>query len=99
MKHKPYLTIDEQIKLLSSDRGLIIDDINKAKIERILTISSTIAEFSNVGVVIATRNISKLDIGGLISMVHQIVFDLNTRIEIETDYINNEFNKLIMGDV
>ena len=31
MKHKPYLTIDEQIKLLSSDRGLIIDDINKAK--------------------------------------------------------------------
>ena len=76
-----------------------LGDINKAKIERILTISSTIAEFSNVGVVIATRNISKLDIGGLISMVHQIVFDLNTRIEIETDYINNEFNKLIMGDV
>ena len=31
MKHKPYLTIDEQIKLLSSDRDLIIDDINKAK--------------------------------------------------------------------
>lgn len=31
MKHKPYLTIDEQIKLLSNDRGLIIDDINKAK--------------------------------------------------------------------
>lgn len=31
MKHKPYLTIDEQIKLLSSDRGLIIDDINRAK--------------------------------------------------------------------
>lgn len=72
--------------------------INQVKIERILTISSIIAECSNVGVVVATRNISRLDIGGLISMIHQIVFDAETRLEIEMDFINTEFDRLIMED-
>lgn len=77
------------------------EDINiyRTKIERILTISSIIAECSNVGVVTATRNISRLDIGGLISMVHQIVFDANTRLEIEMDYLNSEFDRLIMEGI
>ena len=67
----------------------------KVKIERILSISCVISEFSNVAVVAATRNISKLDIGGIVYAIHQIVFDLNTRAEIEMDYISNEFSRVL----
>ena len=45
---------------------------NKIRIERILTISSLIAEGSNVAVVAAIRDITRLDIGGLVSLVRQI---------------------------
>ena len=74
-------------------------DIGRVKIERMLTISSAIAECSNVAAVIATRDLTKLDIGGWINMVHQIVFDTNTRAKIEMDYINREFDRIIMEDI
>ena len=72
---------------------------NKVKIEKILTISSLIAEGSNVAVVAATRDISKLDIGGLISLVHQIAINRNTQLEIEMEFINSEFRALVMEDI
>ena len=72
---------------------------NKVKIEKILTISSLIAESSNVAVVAATRDISKLDIGGLISLVHQIVVNKNTQLEIEMEFVNSEFRALVMEDI
>jgi hypothetical protein len=73
--------------------------IIKTKIERILSISSIMAETSNVAVVVATRNYEKLDVGGLISMVHQIALDVKTRTEMEMEFLNNEFDKLLMEDV
>ena len=77
------------------DEGI---SFNKVKIEKILTISSLIAECSNVAVVVATRDISKLDIGGLISLLHQIVVDRNTQLKIEMEYIKNEFRALVMEE-
>lgn len=73
--------------------------IAKVKIEKILSISSVMAECSNVAVVAMTKDVSRLDIGGLISMVHQIAFDLKTRTEMETEYLQREFDKLIMEKV
>lgn len=78
------------------DEGI---SFNKVKIEKILTISSLIAECSNVAVVVATRDISKLDIGGLISLLHQIVVDRNTQLKIEMEYIKNEFRALVMEEI
>lgn len=72
---------------------------NNVKIEKILTISSLIAECSNVAVVVATRDISKLDIGGLISLLHQIVVDRNTQLKIEMEYVKNEFRALVMEEI
>lgn len=72
---------------------------NKVKIEKILSISSMIAEGSNVAIVAATRDVSKIDIGGLISMVHQIATSRNTRLEIEMEYISKEFRTLVMEDI
>ncbi len=72
---------------------------NKVRIEKILTISSLIAEGSNVAVVVATRDISRLDVGGLISLVHQIAVNRKTQLEIELDFINREFRELVMGDI
>lgn len=72
---------------------------NKVRIEKILTISSLIAEGSNVAVVVATRDIARLDVGGLISLVHQIAVNRKTQLEIEMDFINREFRKLVMEDI
>jgi hypothetical protein len=38
-------------------------------------------------------------VGGLISMVHQIALDVKTRTEMEMEFLNNEFDKLLMEDV
>ncbi len=74
-------------------------EFSRVKIEKILKISSIIAEGSNVAVVVATRNIARLDIGGLISMVHQITFDAKTRMDVEREFIKNEFERVVMEDV
>lgn len=73
--------------------------LNTVKLEKILTISSLIAEGSNVAAVVAMRDISKLDVGGLISMVHQIATNRNTQLEIEMEFINKEFRNLVMEDI
>lgn len=72
---------------------------NKIRIERILTISSLIAEGSNVAVVAAIRDITRLDIGGLVSLVRQIAVSKKTQLEIEMDFINREFEKFVMEDI
>ena len=72
---------------------------NKVRIEKVLSISSVIAEISNVAVVAATRDLSQIDIGGLISMVHQIATSRKIRLEIEMEFINKEFRSLVMEDV
>ena len=66
------------------------------KVEKILKISSLIAEASNVAVVVATQNLSLMDIGGYISLVHQIFLDNKTRHEIEDEFIKNNFEKIIL---
>ena len=96
--------IAEMINMIIRSIYLIINSDNESyfsnvKIERILSISSIMSECSNVGVVIATKNVSRLDVGGLISMVHQIALDLNTRAELEIEYLNNEFERLLMEDI
>ncbi len=67
-----------------------------AKVEKILKISSLIAEASNVAVVVATQNLSLMDIGGYIGLVHQIFLDNKTRYEIEDEFIRNNFEKMIL---
>lgn len=72
---------------------------NKVKIEKILTISSIIAEGSNVAVVAAMRNVSRIDVGGLISMVKQIATSKSIRLEVEMEFINREFKNFIMEEI
>lgn len=74
-------------------------NINKVRVEKILALSSIIAETSNIVTVAITRDISKLDIGGLISMVHQIATSKEVQLEIEMEYIRNEFRSIVMEDV
>ena len=97
------LSVSEFINAIIESIYLFINfeniKIHQEKIKKILALSSIIAESSNVGIVVATRNISKLDIGGLLNTVHQIVFDARTRLEIEMDYIKSEFDKVIMENI
>lgn len=97
-------TIAELINMIIRSIGLFMfpDDgngFNKIRIEKILTISSLIAEGSNVAVVAATRDIARLDVGGFISLVHQIAINRRTQLEIEMDFVNREFRKLVMEDI
>lgn len=96
--------ISELINLIIRSIYLIVYpqekiNLSKVKIEKILKISSIIAESSNVGVVVATRKISNLDVGGLISMVHQIALDSKTKTEVEIEFIKNEFEHILMEDI
>lgn len=70
-------------------------NFSSVKIEKILRISSLIAEVSNIAIVSTIRNLSMLDIGGYISLFHQIVLDNKTRHEIEDEFIRNNFEKII----
>lgn len=81
---------------MSPDDGV---GFNKVRMEKILTISSLIAEGSNVAVVVAIRDISRLDVGGLISLVHQIAVNRKTQLEIEMDFINRELRNIVMEDI
>lgn len=69
---------------------------NSVKIERILTISSAIAESANLLTVVATKNLDMLDVGGIINLVWQVAFDLKTRAAVEREFINQRLYEKIM---
>lgn len=97
-------TLAELINLIIRSIYLVLnsgDDgvgFNSVKAEKILKISQIIAEGSNVAVVVATRNLSTLDIGGIVSMLHKIAFESETRSQIETEFMKSKFEDIVMGD-
>lgn len=71
-------------------------DYSALKIEQILTISGIIAETSNITAVAVTRDINRLDIGGIISVLNQIAFNIKIHNEIEREFLREKYYKKIM---
>lgn len=70
----------------------------EVRTRKILSYSNALSTGSNVLVVACTRDISKLDFGGLLVTLHRLVSDYKFIHEIKREFLQNEFYKMIVGD-
>lgn len=72
--------------------------LRKVKIKKILSISEVMASSSNVMFVALTKNMAKLDIGGLAVTMVTLLHSHDFIRRMKQEYITNEFERLIMQD-
>ena len=73
-------------------------DIRKAKIKKILSISNSIASSSNVLFVSLTKNVNKLDIGGIGITLVTLLNSNEFIMQMKQEYIRKNYESLVMGD-
>jgi hypothetical protein len=89
--------------LIATVHGLYYDDTTcslreyEVRTRKILAISNTIAEGSNILATAFTGNIHNLDIGGLIYTFFRLLKDIDFITEVKKEYLSTSFNKRIMG--
>ena len=88
--------IIEAIYLLFVDRD-VPTDIRRVKINKILSLSGTIASSSNVLYVALSKNYSKLDIGGIGITMLELLHSAKFISEIKQEYIKNHFEETVMN--
>lgn len=74
------------------------EDIRKVKIKKILSISNSIASSSNVLFVSLTKNVNKLDIGGIGITLVTLLNSNEFIMQMKQEYIRNSYELLVMGD-
>lgn len=79
----------------SKDGSLSMYEVRTRKI---LSYSNALATGSNVIVVAFTKDLSKLDIGGMLVTLYRLVSDYKFIHEVKRDFLNNEFYKMVVGD-
>lgn len=90
--------------LISATHGLYYDKTKctraqyEVRTKKILAVSSSIAQGSNILTSAVTGNILDLDFGGLIYTLHRLMKDIDFITEIKKEYMGSTFNKIIMGD-
>lgn len=73
--------------------------IKRVKVNKILSISNTISSSSNILYVALTKNISKLDIGGIGVTMLELLHSASFIRDIKQEYIRNRFENIVMiGD-
>lgn len=70
----------------------------EVRTRKILSYSNALATGSNVIVVAFTKDLSKLDIGGILVTLYRLVSDYKFIHEVKRDFLNNEFYKMVVGD-
>lgn len=90
--------------LISATHGLYFDGTQctrsqyEVRTKKILAVSSSIAQGSNILKTAVTGNILDLDFGGLVYTLHRLIKDIDFITEIKKEYMGSSFNKIIMGD-
>lgn len=69
----------------------------EVRTRKILAISNTIAQGSNILTTAFTGNINNLDIGGLVHTFCRLMNDIDFITEIKKEYMSDSFNRIIMG--
>jgi len=90
--------IIEVIYLLSIDADEELD-VRQIKIKKILSISNTIATSSNILHVALSKEISKLDIGGMIATLLELFHSAQFISAIKAEYIRGQFERQVMKGV
>ncbi len=68
-------------------------DMHKVKGNRVITISNIIAEAIVNSYAVLKKDYKKLDIGGMLELLHRIAMDINYRKQIEKQFIEQELYK------
>lgn len=72
-------------------------DIRRVKINKILSTAGVISSSSNVLYVALTKNISKIDIGGIAVTMLELLHSQEFILKVKQEYIKNNFEQLVMG--
>ena len=89
--------------LIAAVHGLYYDESKcsiheyEVRTRKILTISNSIAEGSNILATAITGDIKNLDIGGLIYTFSRLLKDIDFITEIKKEYMGSSFNQKILG--
>ncbi len=98
--------ISEFINLIVSILyGLFLDarqknfapELRKIKTDQVIMVSNSLASVINIGYVVVTEDVKKLDIGGICNTLRHLVFDMQYRKDVEEKYIINEIYKKMEG--
>ncbi len=70
----------------------------EVRTRKILSYSNALAIGSNILVVALTRDVSKLDIGGILVTLYRLVSDYKFIHEVKRDFLQQEFYKMVIGE-
>lgn len=70
----------------------------EVRTRKILSLSKSIAEGSNILSTAITKDIHNLDVGGLIYTFYRLIQDIDFITEVKMEYMGSSFNKVIMGN-
>lgn len=88
----------EYIHLLFFNESTDISiDLYKVRSKKILMYSNTIASSSNIIYCAISKDLTKLDIGGLLVTIHRVVSDTIFINEIKREFLEKEFYNKVMG--
>lgn len=73
-------------------------DLYEAKTRRILSYSNAIASGSNILYVALSKNIEKLDIGGIIVTIYRLITDHKFITSLKKEFLEREWYNMVMGD-
>lgn len=70
----------------------------EVRTRKILSFSNALATGSNVLVTVLTRDVSKLDVGGMLVTLYRLVSDYKFIHEVKRDFLQQEFHKMVVGE-
>ena len=70
----------------------------EVRTRKILSYSNAMATGSNIIVTAFTKDLTKLDVGGILVTLYRIVSDYKFIHEIERDFLKNEFYNIVVGE-
>lgn len=73
-------------------------DLYEVKTRKILSYSNAIASGSNILYVALSKDISKLDIGGIMVTIYRLISDGNFIKSIKKEFLENQWYNTVMGD-
>lgn len=73
------------------------ETLYEIRTRKILSYSNALASGSNVLVVAFTKDLSKLDVGGMLVTLHRLISDYKFIQEVKRDFLKNEIYKMVVG--
>ncbi len=73
-------------------------DVYRVKTKKIIDISNVIATSSNVIYAALTRDLKKLDVGGMLVTLYRLITDAKFKYEVEKEFLSENWAKIVLGE-